>query len=282
MSSGLAFHGHTAGCYEDPDTGHIIFDLTVADGNVFFFFPPDNKPAGTIPQRNKLQSQTCRWVLDPHAPRDPDHPTYARDRITPALTWNTGGEFSRIDDRFVTKPYSHFWQCRIDPTREYDIAACGPPAGGLFNCLGHYTWDSDTDPAARTEDIYWAGPRATFQEPTFIPLPNGGGREGEGYIIALVNRLDVLRNDIVILDAQNLARGPLATIKLPFKLKLGLHGNFVEGADVRAWEARRKGGLGPVRGAEGGLPWQVRGGDRERVHGNRHGANGVDGLDGVH
>ena len=32
-----AFHGHVAGAYETDD-GEIIMDLTVADGNVFFFF----------------------------------------------------------------------------------------------------------------------------------------------------------------------------------------------------------------------------------------------------
>ena len=147
--------------------------------------------------------------------------------MQPAETWNTSGEFSRCDDRYLTKTYNHFWQARIDPMREYDFAACGPPAGGLFNCLGHYTWDG------RTEDVYWAGSRSTFQEPTFIPKQNGG--EAEGWLIALVNRLDVLRNDIVILDAQNLAAGPIATIHLPFKLKLGLHGNFVDHGYIVEW-----------------------------------------------
>lgn len=190
--------------------------------------------------------------MDPKAPRDPEHATYARDRIKPAESWNTSGEFSRIDDRLVTKQYNHFWQARIDPSREYDFAACGPPAGGLFNCLGHYTWDG------RNEDVYWAGPRATFQEPTFIPKLDGS--EAEGWLIALVNRLDVFRNDIVIFDALNLAAGPVATIRLPFKLKLGLHGNFVEHNDIEEWEERRSGNgdVGPVQPAQRPLPWQQR------------------------
>lgn len=241
--------------------------MTVADGNVFFFFPREDTPAGTIPQRNKLQSETCRWVLDPKAPRDPNNPTYARDRVKPTESWNTGGEFSRIDDRFLTKHYQHFWQCRIDPTKDYDFAACGPPAGGLFNCLGHYTWDG------RTEDVYWAGPRSTFQEPVFIPKQNS--EEAEGWLIALVNRLDVLRNDIVVLDALHLAAGPVATIHLPFKLKLGLHGNFVDHADIAEWEMRRsnEGDVGPVKAAEKPLPWQIR-----AAESNGESENGINGL----
>jgi len=105
--------------------------------------------------------------------------------------------------------------------------------------------------------VYWAGPRSTFQEPTFIPKERGA--EAEGWLIALVNRLDVLRNDIVILDALNLKKGPLATVYLPFKLRLGLHGNFVDQRDIADWEARRSraGDIGPVKPAEQPLPWQL-------------------------
>ena len=231
-----------AGCYENQD-GKIVFDLTIANGNVFFFFPPDSQASGSVAKRNQLRSPTNRWLFDPKSP--------SGTRVQPSIVWDTSGEFSRIDDRYITKKYNHFWQARIDPEREYDAAKCGSPAGGLFNCLGHYTWDE------RIEDIYWAGPRATFQEPTFIPKEDGA--EGEGWLIALVNNLDVLRNDIVILDSLHLARGPIATIHLPLKLRLGLHGNFVDHRDVEAWQARRApdGDLGPVRAAEKPLRWQV-------------------------
>ena len=221
-----------------------MFDLTVADGNVFFFFPPDNEAEGNVAKRNKLSSATHRWVFDPKSP--------SGSRVSPAVVWDTSGEFSRIDDRYITKKYNHFWQAKIDPTREYDVEKCGSLAGGLFNCLGHYTWDE------RTEDIYWAGPRATLQEPSFIPKQNGA--EGEGWIIALMNHLDVLRNDIVILNARDVAAGPVCTIHLPLKLRLGLHGNFVDQRDIDVWNARRQrdGDLGPVQIAKQPMEWQLK------------------------
>lgn len=237
-----------AGCYENEE-GHVVVDLTVADGNVFFWWPPDqDTPGAKAAPRNKLSSPTTRWVLDPKAPTN--------TRITPAYTWPTNGEFSRIDDRFVTKKYKHFWQAKVDATRPYDFAKCGPPAGGLFNCLGHYTWDLDNPLAKGEEDTYFFGPTATVQEPTFIPKDDGG--EGEGYLIALVNHLDVLRNDVAIFDAQHLANGPLAVLHLPLKLKLGLHGNFVDHRDIEAWQRRRdaSGDVGPVQVATEPLPWQ--------------------------
>ncbi|KAF9636504.1 putative carotenoid oxygenase protein [Lasiodiplodia theobromae] len=242
-----AFHGHVAGCYEDSN-GHIVFDLTVADGNVFFFFPPDNVDPSThnLAKRNKLSSPTYRWLFDPKTQK-------SGDRVTPASIFPINGEFSRIDDRRVTKPYNHFWQAQVDGSRFYDAAKCGPPAGGLFNVLGHFTWEG------RTQDVVWAGPTATWQEPAFIPR-RGSTEEGDGYLVALKNHLDVLRNDVVILDAKDLAKGPVAVIKLPFKLKLGLHGNWVDGRELEEWGERRKvgGSVGPAKAAERPLPWQVR------------------------
>ncbi|KAI2630762.1 carotenoid oxygenase [Hypoxylon sp. NC1633] len=238
------FHGHVAGCYENED-GHIVFDLTVADGNVFFWFPPDGEKPD-LPGRSRLSSPTCRWVFDPAAK--------SGTRVTASLEWTTNGEFSRIDDRYVTKKYEHFWQLKVDPMRPYDFARCGPPAGGLFNCMGHYTWDPEDEGKIGTEDVYFAGPTATFQEPVFIP--KDGGKEGEGYLAALKNNLDELRNDVVIWDALNLAKGPLATLHLPLRLRLGFHGNFVDHRDIEAWQQRRAGELGPVQPAKEPLPWQ--------------------------
>lgn len=111
-----AFHGHVAGCYENAQ-GHVVIDLTVADGNVFFWFPPDGEEQGQFAKRNKLSSPTHRWILDPSLPNNA--------RITPALVWPTNGEFSRIDDRWTTRKYKHFWLAKVDPSRPYDFAKCG-------------------------------------------------------------------------------------------------------------------------------------------------------------
>ena len=188
--------------------------------------------------------------------------------MKPAQVFGINGEFSRIDDRLVTKRYNHFWQVQIDPTRPYDFQKCGSPAGGLFNAIGHFTWDE------KTKDVYWAGPTTTFQEPIFVP--KNTVIEGDGYLIALLNHLDELRNDILIFDALHLAKGPVAVIHMPFKLRLGLHGNFVDQRDIEAWQKLRSedGEVGPVKPAEKPLPWQDH--TLNGVNGT-HGANGVNG-----
>jgi carotenoid cleavage dioxygenase-like enzyme len=222
-----------------------VVDLTVASDNVFYFFPPDaqaNTPT-TLLQRNKLVSDMYRWVFDPKAPTN--------TRVQPLKGFGINGEFARIDDRVLTKNYNHFWLCCIDPAKPYDFPKCGPPAGGLFNVLGHFEWETGK------KDTWWAGSTCTFQEPVFVPKA-GSTVEGEGYLVALLNHLDVLRNDILIFDALNLAQGPLAAIHLPVKLRLGLHGNFVEQKDIDQWAERRKDGgeVGPAVPAKDMLPWQ--------------------------
>ncbi|KAB5513407.1 carotenoid oxygenase [Coniochaeta sp. 2T2.1] len=238
------FHGHVANAYERED-GHIVCDLTVADGNVFFWWPQDtagdDEPRTQQPSPHNLISDTFRWVFDPKSPTD--------TRVTPSKLYGTSGEFSRIDDRFVTKRYDHFWQLQTDPSRPYDMARCGPPAGGLWNVMGHYNW------ATGEKDEYWAGPTSTFQEPVFVPKAGGG--EGEGYLLALMNHLDVQRNDVLIFDALELAKGPVGALHLPVRLRMGLHGNFVGQDEIDEWE-RRRGELGPVEVAKEPLPWQVK------------------------
>lgn len=110
--------------------------------------------------------------------------------------------------------------------------------------------------------------------------------EGEGYLIGLLNHLDVLRNDIVIFDAQNISQGPLAVIHLPVKLRLGLHGNFIEQKDIDEWAEKRKEGgeVGPATAATGLMPWQKKKMERgeigEAVLESMNIVNGSNGVNG--
>lgn len=232
-----AFHGHVANAYEED--GKILYDLTVADGNVFFFFPPDDQPAGKVAQRNKLFSPMTRWVFDPATLKD-------GDRVEPLSEGNFSCEFTRVDDRYQGKKYTQYWTLQVDPTRPYNFEKCGSPGGGMFNVLTHYNWETGE------KDEHWAGDCATYQEPVFIP-ESEDAPEGHGWILCLENRLDELRNNIAIFDAQNLKNGPTALVKLPLKFRLGFHGNWVDNAEIEEF-----GKLDPVLPAKDPLPWQLK------------------------
>jgi carotenoid cleavage dioxygenase len=94
-----------------------------------------------------------------------------------------------------------------------------------MNKIGH--WDL----VARTQDCWWAGPQSIIQEPCFVPRHKDSA-EGDGYIIALVDNLITNYSDLVVLDALNLAAGPIARAKLPVRIRSGLHGNWADGSKL--------------------------------------------------
>ena len=65
-------------------------------------------------------------------------------------------------------------------------------------------------------------------EPVFIPK-NQDAEEGDGYLIATAYRGEENRSDLLILDAQNVGAGPIATAKLPHRIPFGFHGNWRPG-----------------------------------------------------
>jgi carotenoid cleavage dioxygenase len=72
----------------------------------------------------------------------------------------------------------------------------------------------------------WNAPAdTTVQEPCFIPK-SATAAEGEGYIIQVATRVKEMRTDVFLLDALRIAEGPIATIRLPVRLKPGYHGSW--------------------------------------------------------
>lgn len=62
-------------------------------------------------------------------------------------------------------------------------------------------------------------------EPQFVPRP-AATAEDDGWILATVHNAATGNGELVILDAQDLSAGPLATIHLQHFLPAGLHGSF--------------------------------------------------------
>ena len=67
------------------------------------------------------------------------------------------------------------------------------------------------------------------QEPIFIPR-TPDAPEGDGFVMALVSRYETFSTDLLILDTRDWTK-PEAVVKLPCKLRLGIHGNWVDTSD---------------------------------------------------
>jgi carotenoid cleavage dioxygenase-like enzyme len=197
------------------DGRRLRIDIPVAKGNMFPFFPDiAGKPFDPV----AAQSYLSRWTIDLDANDD----TFEETRLTDLC-----GEFPRIDDRYAMAPYRHGYVCVFDMKRPVTRGDGKPVTGMAFNAIGHI------DHATGKSEAFYAPPASAFQEPVFVPKRDGAA-EGEGWLVGLLNRYDEMRTDLVVLDAERLPDGPIATVRLPMRLRPGLHGNWVPAAQLGA------------------------------------------------
>lgn len=200
------FATHVMNAFDDGP--RVYVDMPLAAGNMFPFFPDVTG-----------------------APFNPAAAAARVTRISVDMSSNSGdlnmqvlcevvGEFPRIDERYAMRPYRHGFLCAQDASRPFNLDDPRSAIGFLMNTLVHL------DHQTSRQRIVWCGTGASFQEPVFAPKRADAG-EGEGYLLAVVNMLKENRSNVTVLDATRLDEGPLATIKLPIRLRAGLHGSWV-------------------------------------------------------
>lgn len=64
-------------------------------------------------------------------------------------------------------------------------------------------------------------------EPLFVARP-GSGAEDDGWVIVLVHDGEHVSTELAILDAQNISAGPIANLKLPTYVPMGVHGSWTD------------------------------------------------------
>ena len=80
---------------------------------------------------------------------------------------------------------------------------------------------------------FFAGPTHSLQEVTFVPR-HANAEEGDGWLIVPVSRVSKMRSDLVILDAQKVAAGPVATLRIPVRVRATFHGTWVPEAALKS------------------------------------------------
>ncbi len=81
------------------------------------------------------------------------------------------------------------------------------------------------DPRTGEQQLWSAAPRGFMGEPVFVPFPDSTD-EAEGWLLSLVYDAAHHRSDLVILDARQVAAGPVARLHLKQHIPYGLHGTF--------------------------------------------------------
>jgi carotenoid cleavage dioxygenase len=75
------------------------------------------------------------------------------------------------------------------------------------------------------------GPGRGSGEAVFIGRP-GSTDEDDGWLMSMVHDVPNESTELVVLDAQDIGRGPVATVMLPRRVPYGFHGNWVSDASV--------------------------------------------------
>ncbi|KAJ1020789.1 hypothetical protein NDA16_004179 [Ustilago loliicola] len=201
---------HTAAGFED-EQGRIIIDSSLVHDNAFPFFPPDSEEQRKKHETDGIpKAQFVRWTVDPR--KDPN------ERLPdPQVVLDTPSEFPQIDNRFMGVEYSSAFINVFVPDRSDGNKNVFQGLNGL----AHYKRKEGTT------EWYYAGDNCLIQEPVFCARSKDAP-EGDGFVLAIVDRLDMNRSEVVIIDTQDFTKA-VAAVQLPFTIRSGIHGQWIPG-----------------------------------------------------
>ncbi len=190
---------HVMGAFDDGN--RIFVDVEMSQSNPFPFMPMKGGAAWN-PQTGSSRITRLSADLSGPTPRGYEIETMYPDHI---------GALPRQDDRYNTMPYRFGFLGCPEPN------ATGRP-GACYARFDHQT---------RRSTLFNAGPDTSLAECCFAPK-SADAPEGQGYLMGLATRNDENgRADLVILDAERLEDGPVATVKLPMRAVGQVHGWWV-------------------------------------------------------
>ncbi|ETS60306.1 hypothetical protein PaG_05861 [Moesziomyces aphidis] len=210
---------HTASGFED-EQGRIIIDSSLVHGNAFPFFPPDSDEQKKKQEADGTpKAQFVRWTIDPRKDNNEQLPD-------PEVILDTPSEFPQIDNRFMGVEYSSAFINVFVPDRSDGNKNVFQGLNGL----AHYKRKEGTT------EWYYAGDNCLIQEPVFSPRSKDAP-EGDGFVLAIVDRLDLNRSEVVVIDTRDFTKA-VAAVQLPFAIRSGIHGQWIPGEVTPDFETK--------------------------------------------
>jgi carotenoid cleavage dioxygenase len=183
---------HVMNAYETATT--LVADV-MKYASAPLFPHADGKPGN--------QSHACltRWEFDLAAGSNSVRETQLDDLI---------GEFPRVDPRHECGAYNHGWFAGQSNATHVI----------LTDTIAHI------DLARGQRHDYQVPLGDAVAEPVFVPR-DATAAEGEGWLLTVAYRAREAVSELLVLDAQDVTRGPIASAVLPRRVPFGFHGNFV-------------------------------------------------------
>jgi carotenoid cleavage dioxygenase-like enzyme len=176
----------------------ITVDWDGGEGNQFPFFPSLHEPFDPVKGTGYIR----RFTVDVGS-RTNDR--FQSETIFPELQ----GVLSRQDDRFHTLPY-----------RWGFLQVTGPNGG--WGIVDHQ------EKITRIASV----PGYSLSEMTFVPR-SPDAAEGDGYLIGLgSSTAEGGRSDLILFDLADIAAGPRARVKMPYRCVGQVHGFWANAADI--------------------------------------------------
>jgi carotenoid cleavage dioxygenase len=203
---------HMMNAFEDAD-GCIQFDQCLSN---VIAFPFVQRASGIDVPPSEAGGRLARWTIDLANGSD----IVAESVIGPP------GDFPIIPARFQGRPYPHAWMLTMNPEMQGPPVA-GGPVNAMFNMLLRLDFTGKVMQALALEM------NECFNEPVHVPAANP---EHEGWLLTVVTRQtgpEVFENAVWILEAADVASGPVARIRIPRRLRPQVHGWWV-GAEAMA------------------------------------------------
>jgi carotenoid cleavage dioxygenase len=197
----------------------VVAEACVSQAQTFPFMYPDTQGGAFDPA--KAVPRITRWSFDLSS---------SANTFEERTLWTHYCEFPRIDDRIAMAQHRYGFVIANEPSRDFKGGGLFGPA---FNTIVRY------DFATGATESFALDENSTAQEPVFVPR-TPEAPEADGYLLVLVNRFDTMLNDLLVLDTLRIAAGPIAAIKLPIRLRNGVHGNWVPQHLLDFARARRR------------------------------------------
>ena len=199
---------HTANAWNDGDM--VVMDAPMASGNTWPWFEDVDGDA---------------FAMHPFTIRRVSFDLRGNSRLATeeVLFDQEVTSFTRIDDRFLTRPNRYIWVQYADPARPFHAALPDDPRLRPVNCYGRF------DVIDSTTLSYFAGPDCVLQEPVFVPR-SAEAPEGDGFLLGTAHNLVEMRSELVILDAMQMTE--LARVILPFRNAYQVHGAWASAREL--------------------------------------------------
>ncbi len=200
---------HMMGCFDDGKRLNV--DVEMSQSNPFPFMPMRD---GSRWDPIRGASRITRLSVD-LSKRRPK--AYGMEVLYP----NHLGALPRQDDRYNTVRYRYGFLPCPDP-------APADPSKRPASCYARFDLDN------RSSQLYRAPAGAQLAEACFAPRSKTAP-EGSGYLMGVASHAsEGGRADLVILDAERIDQGPIATVKLPTRIVGQIHGWWVPGDQIPA------------------------------------------------